>query len=259
MKTLDQLKRNLAKNCFEINADSPALFYINGNRPINVAHSTNIYKAMLNKEDIPPILVDSKTLAIIDGQHRYAAARRIWADGNKEYVLNTVIMDFVDPFEAAIKYNSSSKNWTTDNFVSGYVAINNINYIRLADFCNDNKEMINSQGRVLYASALNLLRNISTSVISSGKLIITEDHIETANVLLKELRIIRTALEYRYSEKDVNKLFAAHNIKAYIDARKIVLGDGQISFSEYVANIKERFIIPTTNGTVWKNEYLRVK
>lgn len=69
MKIEDQFK--VINKVYEITY--PCLTFVDGNREIHEKHSEELKKAIIEGAQFPPILVDRKTLKIIDGQHRYDA------------------------------------------------------------------------------------------------------------------------------------------------------------------------------------------
>ena len=155
METGKLAKSNVIDNIYGINSPN-GLRYVNGNREVKIAsHVNEIEKAMENGGYITPILVDSETLYIIDGQHRFAAASNLWSKG-KSYTLQVIFTHFENPLLAAIKYNSKSLRWTIDNYVDAYIADGKESYTLLKQFCQSHKLLVVGS-RLQYKAAIKLL------------------------------------------------------------------------------------------------------
>jgi hypothetical protein len=101
---------------------------LKGNRGININNKNRLIESFKNKYLICPIIVN-ENLEIIDGQHRFEAAKH----------LNLPIFYFVVPFygvEEVQVLNSNQKNWSTDDYVQGYVDMGKMDYAIYRDFRN---------------------------------------------------------------------------------------------------------------------------
>jgi len=128
-----------AKNCYYIEyqdyLNNKELFeYITGNRnPLgakkNIDHIHKIQRAMLRHEYLPSIIVGihNNIKYIIDGQHRFEAAKLIWESG-KEYDLLVEEHNSINPFLEAIKFNNTRLDWPTITFLEGWALNNQPNY-----------------------------------------------------------------------------------------------------------------------------------
>lgn len=249
MKTLDAIKQNPAIVTFYVTFDGLTL--IEGNREVmtNTNHVSDIETAMLNGEFIPPIIVDNKTGMIIDGQHRYKAACRLWKQG-KEYALLAIFADFKNPLLAAISYNSGSKRWTMDNYVNAYIVDGRQSYVLLKRFC-ETHELLKSKGNNMYSAAIPILTgSISTSSVKLGTIKITEQQCAEGEIIYHQLQ--------QMVEVTGNKMIIErYRSAAWIQASKIILKT--MTMEKFLVLMKKYFTTPQVDTKPhWVAKYLEI-
>lgn len=170
-----------ADNCYYVvNAEFKN---IEGNRNLKPRHIERIKDAMLDGESLPPILVDSDTKYIIDGQHRYAAAFELWEEG-VPYKLLVCEYNSGDPLLEAIKFNNTQLKWELGTYVKAYAADHN-NPER-AQVYSKFKNWVESLGlQNHYDVAGTLVRLKTSSIIKDGNLYISNEDYEGAELYLK--------------------------------------------------------------------------
>lgn len=112
------------------------------NRKIDKNNLYKIKKQMLESFDvIPPIIVNTITGNVIDGQTRKEAYSQLMAEGKlpKECMLKVMFVEIPEDeeIEAIINANTNSKNWSCDDYFDCYVKGDNVSYIMLKDFCTN--------------------------------------------------------------------------------------------------------------------------
>lgn len=129
----------LADNCYIVEREdyiqNKIVFeYVKGNRnpvgnPKSLKHIHNIEKAMLRHRYIPSIIVGiyNNVKYIIDGQHRFEAAKLIWEAG-KEYDLHVEEHISINPFLEAVEYNNTKLAWGIITYLEGWALNNQPNY-----------------------------------------------------------------------------------------------------------------------------------
>jgi hypothetical protein len=97
---------------------------VEGNRPINPKHVETLKAAIQqsNLLDICPIVVD-KDFAVIDGQHRLAAAKEL---GIPVWYRQDISLDIA----SLITLNANQQKWTAGDYVNYYAARGNPDYLR---------------------------------------------------------------------------------------------------------------------------------
>jgi hypothetical protein len=108
--------------------------FVVGNRQIN-EEKVKEYVEMLEKgysHDECPILV-TKKMEILDGQHRFLAAKQ------KNLPIFYLISKKTAESDAMIDINRSSNNWKIEDYVLSYAKRGNENYQKLKEFCHKNK------------------------------------------------------------------------------------------------------------------------
>lgn len=102
---------------------------VDGNRQINDLHKKRLKKSMEEKYLINPIIVNENH-EIIDGQHRFESAKELGLPVNylqiKGYGLPEVH-----------RLNQNSKNWSSEDYLYGYVDMGYKSYIRFNEFYNE--------------------------------------------------------------------------------------------------------------------------
>lgn len=109
-----------------------AFKFLKGNRDINEAKVKKIVQMCnrgVNQLKYAPIIVN-KNMEIIDGQHRYAAARHL--QENVYYV----IQDDAD-LSIVPTINSNSSRWATRDFLNSYVDLKRSAYVELRAFLDE--------------------------------------------------------------------------------------------------------------------------
>lgn len=101
---------------------------LEGNRTVNKLHVKRLINSFEKKYLISPIIVNEQ-MQIIDGQHRFEAAKElslpIYFIIVKGYGLNEVQM-----------LNQNTKNWTKLDYLNAYCDLNYPEYIKFRDFMN---------------------------------------------------------------------------------------------------------------------------
>lgn len=251
MKTIEIIQNNVVNNSFYINFD--CLNTIEGNRQVtDLAHVARIEEAMKRGEFVPPVLVDRKTLTLIDGQHRNAAACNIWRKGG-QYNLNIILADFDNPLLAAINYNRNSKKWSTESYVNAYIADGRESFKLLKEFC-ESHELLNNTNLIRttnYSGAMQMITHCPCNgAIPKGTLLITKEQCEKAEETYEQLKKLSEATNCYI-------LMQRQHVLAWINVRDVVLS--KMSFDKFVDKMSKYFVAPSiSRRKVWEAEYLRV-
>lgn len=120
-----------AENCFTISSESDMeLKYLEGNRDPqeHPDHIKKIAGAMGKHMHVPSIIVANYQGShyIVDGQHRYEAAKLLWNKG-VEYELLIETYNSINPFMEAVTFNNSKLDWGIITYLRGF-AINKAPY-----------------------------------------------------------------------------------------------------------------------------------
>ena len=119
MKTINQVITTNDYSMFKI---------IDGNRSINKLHLKRLKQSIKEKYITVPIIVNHK-FQIIDGQHRFNAAKEL---GKPINYIKVNGLDLADVH----RLNTNSKNWTADSYMDGYCKLGMEEYIKYRDFKN---------------------------------------------------------------------------------------------------------------------------
>lgn len=240
---------NSAKTVFVINSKSEDLIDLAGNRKTCESHIRSIKTALMINEFVPPIIIDGTTKSIIDGQHRYQAAKQIWASG-AECELNVIVHDFKNPLLAAIKFNSKSKRWTAENYVNAYCGDGNINYLRLKEFA-DSHEL--TRGKYKLALLLILGKDVN---IGLGNLIISEDLISKAKLIRRNLiKLLEASLVY--GSHTPKFILAKNNVIGFVLAHDEITNFKK-GYDKYLERFAKYFVIPADGPKIYEREYLDI-
>lgn len=113
-------------NKVKITNDYDLFKRIKGNRPVNRVHVNRLKKSMMENFIPMPIVVNEKN-EIIDGQHRFTAA--------KELGINVPYITIDDLGKDEVhRLNLTSKNWEANDFLSDYCESRKQDYLVYRDF-----------------------------------------------------------------------------------------------------------------------------
>lgn len=212
---------------------------LQGNRPVNEERLSSMVESMRKGDFITPIIVDETTKVIIDGQHRYTAACRLWVKGI-QYELPVIYHKFENPLEAVIRYNSASKNWTLENYIRGYATINS-KYQDILDFMETHSEL---KGQYKAACQLLIGKAFIEKIVKSGK--IDSIDINNADLLYKEMLLLNAVSGCNFLSRDI--------ILAWEKVRELVLS--QMTFDKFLKKMK-RFRKPDEDrASAWVKNVL---
>lgn len=102
--------------------------FLDGNRDVSQMHLKRLKESMQEKYLICPIIINDK-FQIIDGQHRFLAAQDL-----KLPIFYIVVRSY--GLEEVQRFNSNQKNFSADDFLSGYCDLGNQEYLILREFKN---------------------------------------------------------------------------------------------------------------------------
>lgn len=110
------------------------------NRQFNHPHLVKIKEQWItNTEMIPPIMVNTLTNHIIDGQHRLRAYQELIKDGYLPKDTKIKVLFYEIPIdeekEEIINANTNSKNWSLDDYIRSYIKDGIIPYCKLQEWC----------------------------------------------------------------------------------------------------------------------------
>lgn len=105
---------------------------LKGNRDLNISHKEKLKKSFKKDYLISPIIVNEK-YEIIDGQHRFNAARDLY------YPIYYILINGYSLEEVKI-LNTNTKNWKREDYLNAYCDLGYKEYIKFKKFYNDIKE-----------------------------------------------------------------------------------------------------------------------
>jgi len=136
----DKSKINILN--ISISKDYSRFKTLGGNREVSKLHLARLKKSMQDNHLISPILVN-ENMQIIDGQHRFAAAKE----------LNLPIYYFIVHgygLKEVQTLNANSKNWGANDYLDGYVDMGKEPYVKYKHFITKYKLGHQATRRILY-------------------------------------------------------------------------------------------------------------
>lgn len=179
-----------------------------GNRMVNLKHVKEIQQQMLARPYIiPPITVNRLTHTIIDGQHRVEAFKNLMHDGTAvEDTLKVmwVELDPAEEFKAIIDANTHSKNWTLEDYISGYSDVSK-DYRDLKEWCSvhplcyvnkkDNTKKT-TKGTYRYRFASAIIKGMSCqNILKEGNFYASPEEYAKAEVVYSEIEGLFDAMK----------------------------------------------------------------
>ena len=224
-----------------------------GNRALYDDHVKKIKKAMLKAVWFLPILVDKNTYEVVDGQHRYEAACKLWEEGI-EYDLLYILVDIKeDVLNYAKQMNATQRGWNTKAYVESFIALGSEEYLTVQQFC-DNHPHCSNKGQTRYLTAATLLYGTDSISLKNGlpKRNFTPEKIAQAEIYYEQLE----ALAYKID--GFKFLFDSHIAATWIVFSRAYLGTDE-KFQKYLENASVKYKVPQgKNKENWKNYFLEM-
>lgn len=122
------IKKSSSEKVYDVyKTNDYSLFkFMSNNRNVNLAHVERLRQSFEVEHLISPIIVNER-MEIIDGQHRYKAAR---LTGKPIYY---IIIDGYNIKEVQI-YNANQKNWTKKDYLEMYCSEGRTPYLQMKQF-----------------------------------------------------------------------------------------------------------------------------
>lgn len=228
----------------------PCLNFLNGNRELNETHVKELKEAIISGDKMPAVIVDKKTLYILDGQHRYEAFCRALEEGY-EVTLDVIFESFEeDLVEYARKYNCNMLNWCTKDYIFSGIACNKTQYILLEQFCRTRKYLMRGN-RPKYESAIVLLfgNTLDSGVKNLPE--ITDQNIKNGSVRYTVLELVVDRLGEQHKVAFFKKGAIKGLLKLFYE-----IGDVDSVKDFIMTGINNRFCKPTKDGVnIWYQYY----
>lgn len=170
------------------------------NRVINDNHVKKLMKSFMQSgfAMVPPIIVNTRTNHIIDGQHRLEAFKRLHAAGMLEKSATIEVycaeMPEEQELDKIISANTNSKNWTVDDYIGCHARDGKEDYTRLQEWCKSH-ELTSNNGKpkYKYGGAL-LLGKTCYNELKDGTFTATDEQYDRAEQVHAELLEIAEAM-----------------------------------------------------------------
>ena len=125
------------------------------NRMIDHGHKKEIKNEMLESFPImPPVVVNTLTNNIIDGQHRAKSFIELIDEGEFDKDMRLDVKYVTIPVEyefgAIIRANTNTKNWTLENYINAYAKMGNEYYTKLIEWCKSHALSLDGKGKSKY-------------------------------------------------------------------------------------------------------------
>lgn len=235
------------QNSEELNA----FCLLNGNRKINHKKIEKLVKAFESGEFIPNIIVSSTTREIIEGNHRYLAARECINRGIPFRLLAYV---YEDPkaLATARQINNTQTKWNDFDKLHSFCVEGKEDYIRLRNFIDA------YGGKLKICQALNVLvgnRKLGSlrSTFSKGTLVVSDEHVEFGQRVMSKLIIIS-----KYIGDDA---FNANCIAVFVSRYFSFFEQDSARFVKFLkklkSHVKKGWVCPDKRGG-WQNIFMEL-
>lgn len=165
------------------------------NRPINMQHVNNLAKDLLQNNFLrkDPIKV-TKDYKIIEGQHRFLAAKRVGAE-----VYYIIDEDDLDPLDTMLTANTNQRSWTAKDFVH-----------HLAQRGNKDFQVIQKMQKLYNLPISVLVTFTGNKVTLKGASI--RDRIQKDSFALGDAEEFENICEYFYNFLEILRKFSARSL-----------------------------------------------
>ncbi|MDQ5930912.1 MAG: hypothetical protein QG674_76 [Patescibacteria group bacterium] len=144
-----------------------AITRLQENRDLNEAHVHALMQSFQKDGYLFTILYLNENLEMIDGQHRFEAAKRL------HLPVFFIICPGWSIKEVAI-LNVNSKNWTMEDFMNTHAKSGNMNYVTFKDFFDNHQFDITTCQMILFGRRTGGAASSTNDEFRSGKMILTD-------------------------------------------------------------------------------------
>lgn len=176
--------------------------FLEFNRNTNDKNVAKILKQIKDGEYgsqfIPPIIVDFRTKAIIDGQNRYIAFLRAWDEG-VDAVMRVIYVNVDEEYmDELIKVLQEGRKWNNVDYFHRAIANGNTACKKIEEWCEKHRELCydNSGPNRSYAMAFIYGRRVDKEV-KDLSLKVTKEQIEFSEQIYKEVLGMFKAMKYK--------------------------------------------------------------
>lgn len=192
-----------------------------------------------NFDRFPPIIVDINTLTIVDGNCRDAAATKALLSGIVDKLTLRVMYIDVKPDEldkVVIDYNTTSKAWTTVNFIYNFSKRGIESFTKLIEFCNDSEYLHDKNGKIKPRYAVAIL-NKPIDDLKDTSMSITDEELEDGKKALGEAVEIKNFIEKKNHDNGAS--WFEYFLRAWAEFRNEYLITKSVEFERYFDTLKK--------------------
>lgn len=191
-------------------SDYGAFSHLAENRDLNEQHVHTLMESFENDGYLFTILYVNEKMQIIDGQHRFEAAKR------KHLPVYFIIMPGWDIRHVAI-LNVNSRNWTMADFMNTHAKAGNENYIRFKQFYDEHDFDITTAQLVVLGRRTKLRGDGGgNDDFRSGQIKISQEQINKAYVKARKIKELKDFHPHGWKSGNcVTAMLALFNTKGY--------------------------------------------
>lgn len=191
-----------------------------------------------NFDRFPPIIVDINTLTIVDGNCRDAAATKALLSGIVDKLTLRVMYIDVKPDEldkVVIDYNTTSKAWTTVNFIYNFSKRGITSFTKLIEFCNNSEYLHDKNGKIKPRYAVAIL-NKPIDDLKDTSMALTDEELKEGRKALAEAVEIKNFIEK--NDHDNGASWFEYFLRGWAEFRRDYLIEKGVEFARYFETLK---------------------
>lgn len=191
-----------------------------------------------NFDRFPPIIVDINTLTIVDGNCRDAAAIKALLSGIVDKLTLRVMYIDVKPDEldkVVIDYNTTSKAWTTVNFIYNFSKRGITSFTKLIEFCNNSEYLHDKNGKIKPRYAVAIL-NKPIDDLKDTSMTLTDEELKEGKKALDEAVEIKNFIEK--NDHDNGASWFEYFLRGWAEFRRDYLIEKGVEFARYFETLK---------------------
>lgn len=192
---------------------------LSGNRNINEINVKRLVSSFEKAYLLNPVLVNEK-LQIIDGQHRFEAAKRMGLP------INYIIAEKYSNNEVHL-LNSNMRNWGKIDFLNAYCELGNENYIAMREFISDFPEFTFSICDMIIANSTTGT-NIPNGTIKNKRAF------ENGDMVIKN---ISKAYGVANKIKMIKPYYKGYNKNSFVRAMIVLLKKEHFDFNLFIQKL----------------------
>jgi len=203
---------------------------LQGNREINAVHVERLVRSFQNKHLVSPIIVNQHW-EIIDGQHRFEAAKRLGLHIDYIIVNNYGL-------EEVQMLNSNVTTWKAVDYLNGYCDLGYKHYLVFKDFMGSHPEFNFQSCEILLTNkTINKIRSVKNDEYGKKKTQFSQNKFFSG---LFEVNDLKKANDMAEKLKMIKPYYEGFNRSLFVKSMVTIFNNPVFNFAQLIAKLAQQ-------------------